>query len=286
MLKASFIRDASRFFGMLNAAVLALSVIAFFAPAASAQAAPEDVPEANPARPTVATPATLTPVGYLQFENGTLYATGSSDFSSRFAINQVTKLTVTSRLQFLVQSEPFVHSGLGADKQINPGDVLAGFQAVLLPGHNARPTIAISYFKHVYAGAAPDIDIGTPEHSVLLLISQDLAGFHFDINGMFNEQTDKPIRRGQFGQTISISHPLKKFTIAAEFWHFTQPFLKGNAVGNLWAVSYPVRKNLVVDAGLNRGLTSTSTQWEGFAGFTYVLPHRLWKVKEQGSAGK
>src|SRR5882724_5954038 len=212
MLKASFIRDASRFFGMLNAAVLALSVIAFFAPAASAQAAPEDVPEANPARPTVATPATLTPVGYLQFENGTLYATGSSDFSSRFAINQVTKLTVTSRLQFLVQSEPFVHSGLGADKQINPGDVLAGFQAVLLPGHNARPTVAISYFKHIYAGTAPDIDIGTPEHSVLLLISEDLAGFHLDLYGMFNEQTDKPTRRGQFGQTISISHPLKKFT--------------------------------------------------------------------------
>jgi hypothetical protein len=57
-------------------------------------------------------------------------------------------------------------------------------------------------------------------------------------------------------------------------------------VGNLWAISYPVRKNLVVDAGLNRGLTSTSTQWEGFAGFTYLLPHRLWKAKEQSAQGK
>jgi len=122
--------------------------------------------------------------------------------------------------------------------------------------------------------------------SVLLLISEDLAGFHFDLNGMFNEQAEKPVRRGQFGQTISISHPLKKFTIAAELWHFTQPFLRGNAVGNLWAISYSVRKNLVVDAGLNRGLTSTSTQWEGFAGFTYLLPHRLWKAKEQSVQGK
>jgi hypothetical protein len=277
--------EARRFFGMLKA-VLAFCLLMSMVPEAIAQTAADDVPEANPARPTVATPATLTPVGYLQFENGTLYATGSQDFSSRFAVNQVTKLAVHPRLQFLVQSEPFVHSGLGADKQINPGDVLAGFQAVLLPGHNARPTVAVSYFKHVYAGSAPDIDIGTPEHSVLLLISEDLAGFHFDINGMFNEQMDKPIRRGQFGQTISISHPLKKFTIGAELWHFTQPFLKGNAVGNLWAISYPVRKNLVVDAGLNRGLTSTSTQWEGFAGFTFLLPHRLWKVKEQGSPAK
>ncbi len=33
----------------------------------------EDV-EANPGRPTVATPATLTPVGYFQFESGVLGA--------------------------------------------------------------------------------------------------------------------------------------------------------------------------------------------------------------------
>jgi hypothetical protein len=239
-----------------------------------------DVPEANPARPTVATPATLTPVGYLQFENGVLYATGSDEFSSRFSVNQVTKLTVHPRLQFLVSSEPVVHSGLNGVKEFNPGDVLAGFQTVLLPGKEKRPTISASYFKHVYAGSAPDIDIGTPEHSLLLLLSDDLFGFHFDLNGMFNEQRDNHIGRAQFGQTISISHPLKKFTIGMELWHFTQPFLKGNAVGNLWAVSYPVRRNLVVDAGFNRGLTSTSTQWEGFAGFTYVLPHRLWPEKK------
>ena len=237
------------------------------------------MPEANPARPTVATPATLTPVGYLQFENGIQYAADSAEFSSRVGINQVTKLTVHPRLQFLVQSEPLVHSGLGPVKEIDPGDVLLGLQAVALPGEGKHPTVAFSYFKHVYAGTAPDIDLGTPEHSLLLLISDDLFGFHFDLNGFFNEQRQEHVGRGQFGQTISISHPLKKFTIGAELWHFTQPFLKGNAVGNLWAVSYPLHKNLVVDCGFNRGLTSTSTQWEGFAGFTYLLPHRLWRKK-------
>ena len=34
-------------------------------------------------------------------------------------------------------------------------------------------------------------------------------------------------------------------------------------------------KNLVLDGGFNHGLTSTSTQWEVFAGFTYLLPHKL-----------
>lgn len=240
----------------------------------------EAVPEANPARPTVATPATLTPVGYLQFENGIQYAADSAEFSSRVGVNQVTKLTVHPRLQFLLQSEPVVHSGQGAVKEFDPGDILAGIQAVALPGQGKRPTVSLSYFKHVYAGSAPDVDFGTPEHSLLMLISSDLAGFHFDLNGLFNEQVQDKVGRAQFGQTISISHPVKKFTVAGELWHFTQPFLHGNAVGNLWAVSYPVRRNLVVDAGFNRGLTSTSTQWEGFAGFTYVLPHRLWKAQQ------
>jgi hypothetical protein len=210
----------------------------------------DETPEANPARPTVATPATLTPISYLQFENGIQYAAASPEFSSRLGINQVTKLTVNPWLQFLVQSEPLVHSGLGRVKEFNPGDVLAGVQTVMLAGRGKRPTLSLSYFKHVYAGSAPDVDFGTPEHSLLLLINGDLVGFHFDLNGMFNEQVDNHVGRAQFGQTISISHPLKKFTIASELWHFTQPFLKGNAVGNLWAVSYPVRRNLVIDAGL------------------------------------
>jgi hypothetical protein len=85
------------------------------------------------------------------------------------------------------------------------------------------------------------------------------------------------VRRGQFGQTLSISHPIVgKFSLSGEIWHFSQPFLRGNAVGNLWALGYMARKNLVFDAGFNRGLTSTSTHWEAFEGFTYLLPHRLW----------
>src|SRR5215471_251578 len=226
-----------------------------------AQTTTDDVPEANPARPTVATPATLTPVGYLQFENGVLYAEDSTEFSSLVAISQVTKLTVNPRLQFLLASAPFVHSGLGTDKEVHAGDVLAGVQVVLAPGEGHRPTISASYFGRIYASPASDIDIGTPQHALLLMASGDVAGFHYDANAFFNEETQDNVGRAQFGQTISISHPVKKFTIAGELFHFTQPFIRGNAVGNLWAVSYTVRPNLVIDAGFVHGLTSTSTKW-------------------------
>jgi hypothetical protein len=243
-----------------------------------AQSTDPDVPEANPARPTVATPATLTPVGYLQFENGVQYAADSAEFSGRVGFNQVTKLTVHPRLQFLVLSEPFAYSGQNASHSSDTGDVFIGAQGVLLSGKGAHPTIALSYIRHVYTGTAPGLDIGTAENSLLILYSQDLHGFHFDINGFLNEERQDLVRRAQFGHTVSISHALPgKFTIAGELWRFTQPFERGNAVGNLWALSYQARKNLVFDGGFNRGLTSTSTTWTVFAGFTYLLPHRLWR---------
>lgn len=248
---------------------------------AHTQSSVVETPEANPGRPTVSTPATLTPVGYLQFENGALYATTSPEFTTRFGINQVTKLTVASRLQLLVLSEPFIHA-TGADVPgSGPGEVFAGLQTVILLGEAHKPTVSLSYIRSLYESPEPEIDIGTFRQSATFLISDDFGKFHLDVNAIFSEQAEGIVRRGQFGQTLSISHPLGPFIFAGELWHFTQPLTQGNAVGNLWSLSYPIRKNLVVDAGFNHGFTSTSTQWEEFVGFTYVLPHRLWKSRKE-----
>lgn len=247
--------------------------------AQSLSAQTDPIPDANPARPTVSTPAALTPVGYLQFENGGLGATTSGEFGTRIGINQVTKLAVSSRLQFFVMTEPYVHSSnsAGGDREIHPGEVWLGAQAMLLPAAGARPVISVSYTRRLYESPAPELDMGTNRESGTLLLSNDVVGFHYDANFIVTEQTDGGVRRAQHAQTLSISHPLKKVTISGELWRFSQPFLKSNAVGNLWAVSYPVRRNLVLDGGFDHGFTDTSTHWETFAGFTYLLPYRLWK---------
>jgi hypothetical protein len=67
----------------------------------AAQSAESDDPEANPDRPTVSTPATPTPVGYLQFETGVLGASDSPEFSSRYGFNEVMKLSVTPWLELI-----------------------------------------------------------------------------------------------------------------------------------------------------------------------------------------
>src|SRR5271155_3457452 len=108
-----------------------------------AQGAPQE-PEANPGRPTVSTPATLTPVGYLQFETGFEPAFDSPEFTSRYGFSETIKLSVSRRLQLLVLSEPvarFTAEGTTANRA---ADVFVGAQGVLYQGEGAKPTLAAS----------------------------------------------------------------------------------------------------------------------------------------------
>jgi hypothetical protein len=260
----------------LRLALWTAVILAAFIPRSMAQA-PIDDPIANPARPTVSNPATLTPVGYLQFETGILGATDSPEFATRYEWNEVVKLAVSRRLEFVEESEPLVHYTVDGITANGSAEIFLGAQAVLMPGEAAKPTLAVSYSRRFYDGGAPELDVGSPRNSSVLYASADVKGFHYDANAIFNEVLAGPIHRLQFGQTLSISHPIPKgFAISGEVWRFTQPFLRSNAVGNLWALSYTARRNLVFDGGFEKGLTNTSTHWEAFGGFTYLLPHRLW----------
>src|SRR5215472_14165865 len=166
--------------------------------------------EANPGRPTVSTPATLTPVGYLQFETGTLGAEKSGEFSNRTGNQAALKLSLSRRFELILQTEPMVLSDLGNRNDSEPGEVFAGLQTVVHHGEGSNPTIAVSYIRRLYASPAPELDIGTNRQSGLLLVSFDLRKFHVDTNAIVTEQIDDRgvVHRAQFGQTLSISHPV------------------------------------------------------------------------------
>jgi hypothetical protein len=235
-------------------------------------------PEANPGRPTVSNPATLTPVGYLQFESGTLAAGSSSEFSSQYQFSEVVKLAVSKRLAISASATPIVHSTVNGTSGNDTAEVFMGAQAVFFPGKGSKPTLSASYTRRMYEGTAPDSDVGSPRNSATFYASADVRGFHYDANAIFSEVLNGPVSRLQFGQTLAVSHALGKgFGLSGEIWRFSQPFARGNAIGNLWAASYGARKNLVFDAGFDKGLTGTSTRWEAFAGFTYLLPRKLWR---------
>lgn len=239
------------------------------------------LPQANASRPTVTSTATLTPVGYLQFENGGFYADGTPGMASQFSLNQMTKLAVSQRLEFVSMWEPMAHSSSGAQTPDNePGGISFGAQAVLLPGQGSRPTVSVGYQHALYGGKTPSLDTGSAFQTALVMLNVDVPHLHVYSNAIVDEQKNDGVRRPQWGQTLCLAHDIRHATIYGELWHFTQPFNAGNAVGNLWAVSYTARPNLVFDAGFNHGLTSSSTQWETFAGVTYLLPQRLWPARK------
>ena len=113
----------------------------------------------------------------------------------------------------LALSEPFTHSTGAAVSGNRLGEIFAGIQTVILPGAE-RPTISVQYLRRLYASRAPELDLGTFVQSATILLSDDLGGFHFDVNGLVTEQQDDKTRtrRAQFAQTLSISHPVGKLT--------------------------------------------------------------------------
>jgi len=102
----------------------------------------------------------------------------------------VYKLTLDKRVELLTLFEPFTHSSGAAIPGNRPGEVFAGVQAVILPDKGERPTISAQYLRRLYASPAPELDLGTFVQSATILLSDDLGGFHFDLNGLMTEQQD------------------------------------------------------------------------------------------------
>ena len=308
---------------LLKIAVAATLLVAACATTCAAQqpgaATPDDTPAANPSRPTVTNPATLPPVGYLQFEQGYLGSLHSPETDTQYGVNQFTKIAVQARLMLFAGFQPFARSGVsGGNATGATGAIQIGAQVVAFtPGSKPAPpqqpaahvaaaapdakspipTVALQYSHTVYAGNTPDIDLGSSTNAFALLLSGDIGSFHYDTNYIATEQNGtsdlapRPIRRAQFGQTLSVNHTVVSplLQLSVELYHFTQPLVeatsaglpiaRANLVGLLFAPSFQLRPNLVLDAGFEHGLTSTSTQWQSFAGFTYLLPKRLWRER-------
>jgi len=279
--------------------------------------APDPTPAANPARPTASVPAVLPPTGYLQFEQGiNRGVTSPSGTAAQTALNQATKIALTSRFLVQVLSQPFTYNTVFTPggqpptlKTENAGDIDLGTQIVLLKSTGPRPTIDVGYNCRVRTGTAANLDSGDFKQALIFFFSGDLPhGTHYDSIYQFNEQRSvdngttvgnspaHPVRRAQYAQTLSLSHPIfpkstaGRLAFDVELEHFTQPFVtstahnqpvavRANAVDLLVTTPFALRPNLVLDAAILRGLTSTSTQWQGTAGVTWLVPHRLWKAK-------
>lgn len=239
-----------------------------------------DAPAADPARPTVTSPAHIPPPGYLQFEQGALIVSGAGNFDTQTTLLQCAKISLNHRIMVQEQWQPESNTRTSGVSQNSAGSVALGAQVLLTDekeGHSLRPTLAIGFLDTVHAGPAPEYDGGSAIRSLALLGAGDIKAFHYDANLILNQVNNGSVRRAQLGQALAITRNITpKLSVTAEVWHFAQPFTRSHAVGNIYAAGYTLKPTLVLDAGFNHGLTNTSAHWYGFFGFTYLLPHRLW----------
>src|SRR5260370_34921575 len=125
--------------GLIGLCFLLLNLVVV--PMSAAQSAESDEAEANPGRPTVSTPATLTPVGYLQFETGVLGASHSPEFSSRSGFNEVMTLSVSRRLELITSAEPLVHSRSDGLSATGPAQLFFARQHVGSRAEGQKPRV-------------------------------------------------------------------------------------------------------------------------------------------------
>src|SRR3989442_13497323 len=150
------------FFTVVHRTCIFLSLLTLVAHAQK----PDDTGvEANPGRPTVSTPATLVPVGYLQFESGVLGATHSPEFSSRFGLNEVIKLSVARRLELLAAAEPAVHYRAGGRMAKCTREAVLGMQAVVSRGGGVKPPVGDGFLLRADGGGAAGLALGVPRPS-------------------------------------------------------------------------------------------------------------------------
>lgn len=257
-----------------------IAIAAVSAVSVCAQQPDSDTPAADPARPTVTSPAHIPPPGYLQFEQGALIVAGAANFDTQTTILQCAKISLSHHIMVQEQWQPEANTRISGVSQNSGGAVTLGAQVLFTDekeGHGSRPTLALGFLDTVHSGPAPDYDGGSAVRSLALLGSGEVKSFHYDANFIVNQVNNGSVRRAQLGQAIAITRNITpKLSVTGEIWHFAQPFTSTHAVGNIYAAAYTLKPTLVLDAGFNRGLTSTSAHWYGFFGFTYLLPHALW----------
>jgi hypothetical protein len=240
----------------------------------AALAADEERPDATPYRPTVSTPAALSAPHWLEGEIGGLYVHDRSadDPTRRSSVPYSLKYAFSDDWGVRVQGEGLVHVKADDARETGFGDT----QIVLKRRFAWNDTSAFGLEAGAgFPTARPALQAGSgkPDYSLNGIYSVDLAGFHADANlvGTRLGGHEEGVSRWQKLGALAVSHPLTdRWQLAGELSALRQIGAATQAQV-LGAVSYALRRDIVLDAGAARGLNHASPSWQGFAGMTIVL---------------
>ncbi len=222
----------------------------------------------TPYRPSVSNSAQLPVTGQLELELGVL--SSKTDDARRQSLPYLFKLAFSKEWGVLLGGEARVINDDGAgqrDKGI--GDTsLTLKRAFLISDETA---FGIEFGGKIPTAAQP-IGSGKSDWTLNGIYSQDVGKLHVDVNlnvtrlGFAEDDTS----RWQTGLSSSVSADLnEQWGVTAEWagWRRAGTKNQGQA---LFAINYSPTQRMTLDAGMIKGLTSSSPDWAWFAGI--VLP--------------
>lgn len=229
-----------------------------------------------PNRPTVSNPADTTQCGVAELEYG-----WERDWPGAGARNSglgsLVRFGLTRNLEFRWGMDNFLSQwdGFGAVQE-GMGDQWLGAKYRFFKRSGVVPTLAVNYAVKVpSASYQKGLGSGRVDHEFTLLASQDIRGFHWDFNT--NVFVDgRPSTRGRDHNVElawAISHSLRgPLQIAGEVHGDSGANLDTPGfLATLLALSYQVSPRLVLDSGLDVGLTAGANRKRLMIGFTYSL---------------
>jgi len=239
--------------------------------AGAAEQPPIDV---NPNRPTFATPALTTQVGVAELEFG-LQRTLLRDGGTAAFTPYLLKLGVLKRLELRVGGNGILRLAEGGTPPATGyADTTFGVQWCYLKDGPGGVDQAVQLtWKDPTASAARGLGSGEPDTTLMVIFSRDIAAFHVDINALETWLGEPPATGGgtarQTSATVSVSRTLDaRWSVTAELYTIGPSPAGARVVSNLWCAAYKVSPRLVLDGGVDVGLSHGAQKISLFAGLT------------------
>ena len=240
----------------------------------AALAAEEPPIQVNPNRPTYATPALTTQAGVAELEIG-VQRSAARDLERLSFTPFLLKMGLVKDLELRVGGNGFLwQTPAAAPAATGLGDTTLGAQWCYLRNGPLGVDQAVQLtLKLPTASAARGLGSGEPDETLMLLFSRDLGPFHADAN-LLSTWLGRPAAEGggsvlQPAATLSVSRTLDaQWSLTAEVYWIGATSENPLILSNLWAVGYKASPRLVLDAGLDVGISHGAQRLSVFAGLT------------------
>ena len=259
-------------------------VVLFFGATLTGAQEPSSSPETScisssvisvPSRPTVTSATDTTQCGVVELEYG-LERQWPGSGANRDDLSGGLRLGLTHNLDFHWSSSDFLHVMDRDGDRTGFGDTWLGLKYRFLGQTKHRPSLGLAYqVKVPSASVVLGLGSGQIDHAPSFLVSKDIHPFHLDFN-LMPLLAGRPTGSGfdhNVGFALSASAPLtRRLGVVGEGYGYTTLNQNNPAFAStMLGFTYQVEPRLILDAGLDVGVTSGSPRKRVFVGITYAV---------------